>query len=352
VVGVVTFFLFTDWGVLRYQLMRDLLLDLSAGDRFLHGLEPYLTAPVTSYPKAETELPFLYPPFTLPLFGLLSLLPVGLVCAGWLALSLTSSMAALRWLGVRWAWVPALLLWPPFFEGMAVGNVAVLTFAIFAAAPRVPWGLLVMGAFKFQSYVPSIWLVRERRWASIAIGLAVVGGATLVTLPIVGGGAWSAWLHGLFLFQQSQVIVPLLYGQALPRFLPYGAFVILSVVVIATATIYGRGLVGLARLGIASVVASPSLYSHGLLTILPGLLGNGALVLWLGLAVSGLTKPAGWWLAVVFAAIGTRSFALSGPRGPGSTHPLGSSGTPWSETLHSPSRSPEEPGSGAAPAGE
>lgn len=330
VVGVVTTFLFRDRGVLASQLMRDLNLDLIAGGNFVHGQHPYLAATVTSWPSDLTQLPFLYPPFALPLFGFLSLLPAGLVMAGWLALSVAGSVAALRWLGVRWAWVPVLLLWPPFFEGLAVGNVAVLAFVPFVAAPRASWTLPLMGVFKLQSLIPSLWLVRERRWRSLAVGLAVLGGIAIATLPIVGIGAWSDWLRGLLLFEQSQVQVRQLYGLALPHYVPYGAFLIVSVLAVTIATVFGRGLAGLARLGVASVVASPSLFSHGLLVTLPGLLGNRELLLWLALGLSTYVYAHGWWLTIVLAVVGTLYFASPGTRAPGTVHPLGSSGTPWS----------------------
>ncbi len=328
VVGVVTTFLMNDWTVLHSHLMRDLRLYLVAGDSFLHGQQPYITEVVRSFSGDETQLPFLYPPFTLPFFAILSQLPQGLVIMGWLSLSVAGSVAALRWLGVRWAWVPLLLLWPPFFEGMAVGNVAVLTFVLFVAGPRLTWALPLMAFFKLQSAVPSLWLVRERRWSSLAIGLALAGGTVLATLPIVGIATWSDWLHGLLLFQQSQAQLHFLYGFALPRYIPYSAFLILSVVAVAAAAISGRGLAGLARLGIASVVASPSLYRHGFLVTLPGLLGNSELLLWLTLGLSG--SVIGWWLMIAVAAVGTLFFGPPGARAAHTVHPLGASGTPWS----------------------
>jgi hypothetical protein len=337
VVGVVTMFLIRDRGVLGTQLMRDLDLDLIAGGLFVHGGQPYLTATVSSWPSDLTRLPFLYPPFTLPFFGILSLLPAGLVVAGWLALSVAGSVAALRWLGVRWAWVPVLLLWPPFFEGMAVGNVAVLAFVPFVAAPRASWALPLMGVFKLQSLIPSLWLVRERRWSSLAIGLGLLGGMALATLPIVGIGAWAAWLHGLLLYGQSQGQVGQLYGLALPHYVPYGTFLIASVLAVTIGTIFGRGLAGLARLGIASVLSSPSLFSHGLLVTLPGLLGNRELLLWLGLGLSTYVYAHGWWMAIALAAVGTLYFASPASRA-GTVHPLGSSGTPWSPGPRPPHR--------------
>jgi len=317
-----------DLALVGAQPMRDLSLDLAAGGRYLNGQQPYLTALMTSYPADETQLPFLYPPFTLPFFAVLSQLPQVLVFAGWLAASLAGSVAALRWLGVRWAWVAPLLLWPPLFEGIDVGNVAVLTFVLFVAAPRRPWLLPAMAVFKLQSAVPSLWLVRERRWSNLAIGVILVGGLVLATLPMVGVAAWSDWFRGLQLFQASQAKLPALYGLALPRYLPYSAFLIVSLAAVAAAAIVGRRNAGLARLGVASVVTSPSLNRHGLLVALPGLLGNGELVCWLGMAVTANGIAIGWWLMVAAAAIGTNFFDSTRARP--TVHPLGSGGSPWS----------------------
>lgn len=329
VVGAITSFLLLDLALVGAQPMRDLDLDLLAGARFLHGQPAYLTAVVTSIPTDETQLPFLYPPFTLPFFAILSQLPSAVVVAGWLGLSIGGSIAALRWLGVRPAWLAILLLWPPLFEGIDIGNVAVLTFALFAAAPRWPRLLPVMAVFKLQSAIPALWLIRERRWSSIVIGSAIVGGLALVTLPFVGLNAWGDWIRGLQLFQSSQAQVPALYGLALPRYLPYVIFLALAVLATAAATILGRGTAGLARLGVASVVASPSLYRHGLLVALPGLLGNGELICWLGLALTANGVALGWWLMVAAAALGTAFFDRPRADAEPTVHPLGSGAGPW-----------------------
>jgi Glycosyltransferase family 87 len=328
VIGVVAMFLVDDLVNLNGQLMRDLKVYLISGQHFFDGQQPYLTAPLTSLPTDQSALPFLYPPFTLPFFGVLSQLPQGLVIAAWLALSLVTAVFALRWLGVSPWWIPVLLLWPPVFLGIIVGNVAVLTFGIFAASPRVPWSLPLMAVFKLQSAVPSIWLVREGRWRSLAIGLGLLVGITLVTLPIVGASAWGDWYRGLRLFQDSEVLYHGLYGLALPRYIPYEAFLLIAALAVLFATIYGRGRAGLARLGIASVVASPSLYRHGFMVMLPALLGNGELVFWLSLGLNG--GAAGWALTAVLAAVGTSRFASTAERSADTVHPLGHLGAPWS----------------------
>ena len=328
VIAVVATFLVDDLVTLNGLLARDLRIYLTAGDQFFHGRPPYgqvvISGPADA---ARYGLPFLYPPFTLPFFAVLSQLPEGLVIAVWVVVSVVTAAFALRWLGVRTWWIPVLLLWPPVFLGIAVGNVAVLTFGMFAVAPRLPWTLPLMAVFKLQSAVPSIWLVRERRWRSLAIGLGLVVGVALLTLPLVGTSAWADWYRGLQLFQQSEALYPGLNGLALPRYIPYGAYLLVAAVTVVIAVILGKGRAGLARLGIASVVASPSLYRHGFMILLPGLLGNGELLFWLSLGLSG--RAVGWAITGAIAAVGTFRFATTERRAD-TVHPLGPRGAPWS----------------------
>ena len=61
----------------------------------------------------------------------------------------------------------------------------------------------------------------------------------------------------------------------------------------------GRRLDGLARFGVATVVASPSLFTHGFLVALPALLGLRPVALWLALGITSVAPGLGWWLAIV-----------------------------------------------------
>ena len=330
VVGVVVAFLISDWVVLGSQGMRDLRLYLIAGRHFLDGGQAYATTVMTSVPSDSADLPFLYPPITLPFFAILAALPEGLVILVWLAASVGASLLALRSFGVRWLWIPVLLLWPPFFEGLWVGNVAVPVLLLFALGPRLAEALPLSAVFKLQSAVPILWLVRERRWASLAIGVGALIGLAVLTLPFVGLESWRAWFAALGLFQASERAIPGLYGAALPHDLPYAAFLAISVVAVGAATVLGRGNRGLARFGIASVVASPSLYRHGFLVVLPGLLGNGETLFWLALGLGFSPDSPGWWFTAAIAAVGTFLWKPAGPRPEGTLHPLGPQCEPWS----------------------
>ena len=328
-VGVIAAFLISDWIVLGSQGMRDLRLYLIAGRHFLDGGQVYTTTLMTSMPRDRADLPFLYPPMTLPFFAVLGALPEGLVIVVWLAASLGAAVLALRTFGVRWWAIPVLLLWPPFFEGLWIGNVAVPALLLFALGPRLPAALPLSAVFKLQSAVPTLWLVRERRWSSLAISLSLLLGLALVTLPLVGLQSWGAWVEALRLFQAFEREVPGLYGAALPHYLPYAVFLAVAVAAVAGAMVLGRGRRGLARFGIASVVASPSLYRHGFLVVLPGLLGNGETLFWLALGLGFSATSVGWWLTAAIAAVGTFRGEPPGPRPNGTLHPLGPTGEPW-----------------------
>ncbi len=127
--------LLTDLVQFDGQLLRDLGIYLRAGEHFASGVPVYLTTVLTEAPIDKTTYPFLYPPPTLPFAAVLAALPRGLVEAGWLAGSVGVALAGLRLVGLSWRWALAALLWPPFFQGLYVGNVAVPVFALFVAAP-------------------------------------------------------------------------------------------------------------------------------------------------------------------------------------------------------------------------
>jgi hypothetical protein len=77
----------------------------------------------------------------------------------------------------------------------------------------------------------------------------------------------------------------------------------------------GRRLDGLARFGLATVVASPSLFSHGWLVALPAFLGLRAVALWLAVGITSVAPGPGWWLAVVLVVVASAVPALRRPTG-------------------------------------
>ena len=79
-------------------------------------------------------LPYLYPPLFLPLVAPLLALPLDLVHLLWSGVMATAAALTVRRLGVGWPAAAAVLLWPPFFEGIWVGNIQVVLFGAFVWA--------------------------------------------------------------------------------------------------------------------------------------------------------------------------------------------------------------------------
>jgi hypothetical protein len=320
---------------MNYQPLRDLGIYLKAGAHYLAGSPVYLQTPMTARPADLTNYPFLYPPLTLPGFAALSLLPTQFAQALWLGASVALGLAALRIIGIRWRWLAFAALWPPLFQGLWVGNVAVPALALFALGPWLGGGLVVGAVFKSYTGIASLWLIRERRWRGLVGGAAVVVGLAVVTLPLTGTGLWSAWIKALELYQTSQQNVPSLYGFGLPKFVPLWVFLLLAVASVAAA-LKATGREALARFGTATVVASPSLWGHGLLVAVPSMASLRAPWLWLAIGITAAPDGLQWWWAIVLIAASWFIPALRRPEAPESAQNapdpmdlLGSASRPW-----------------------
>jgi hypothetical protein len=308
--------------------LRDLRLDLRAGSPFDHGVSPYLATPLTVAPADETLLPFLYPPPTLPLFGLLATWPFPLVASLWLSASIAAMLGTLRIFGLSWRWSSALLLWPAIAQGLYVGNVAVFGALLFAIGPIVGAALVVAGLFKAQGSIPALWLIRERRWRELMVGIAIVVILAVVTLPVVGLDSWTHWLRGLGAYQESTAHLPGLYGIALPEYLPTALWIVLSIAAILIA-LRPAGIRSLERLGLAGIIASPSLYTHGFVVGLPAFLRLRASWFWLAMGLTSTILGPGWWLAV---GLGVAAWFLPGQRRVARAeplHPIQRASMPW-----------------------
>jgi hypothetical protein len=321
---------------MTYQPLRDLGIYLKAGEHFVSGTPVYLQSPMTVRPTDLTDYPFLYPPLTLPLFAVLSLLPTPIAQAIWLGGSLALGLAALRLIGLPWRWLVFAAAWPPLFQGLWVGNVAVPALALFAVGPWLGEGLVLGAVFKSYSGLAALWLAHERRWRQMAVGCAVALGLALIALPLTGLGPWQAWIAGLQLYQTSQQNVPVLYGFGLPKFVPLWVFVALAAAAVLAA-LRAAGRESLARLGTATIVASPSLWGHGLLVAVPSMLSLRAPWLWLAIGITSAPDGLQWWWAVALIAA---SWVVPGIRRPevaeGDSqtpreplHPLAAAARPW-----------------------
>ena len=304
--------------------LYDLNVYLGSAARWLDGGHPYMTAAVSSWPYGPRNDFFLYPPPLLPVFGLLSRLPDAPVAIGFTAAMVGCAYKAYRWLGLSRAYSLVLLTFPPVMIGFESGNIASLTFLLFAAAVKSGGTLIVDGLFKVQTGIPALWLIRTRRWRGVLAGAALVLVIVLFTLPLVGLDSWRAWWDGLGYRAASQAEVPALYGYSYAKLLPGDVYSVLCVVFVGLALLL-RGRPGLAALGLASIFASPALWPHGFVFALPAvlMLESGAAV-WIVLG-AGAFGPNMWLLFMAgwVAVLGAR-------RSPADRlHPLQGTDGPW-----------------------
>ena len=327
------------WDVMKLPLdtLRDLHLYLGAGTTALGGASPYLSAPLAAIPDS-TQLPFVYPPLTIPLFELLALLPRAGVDLLWTAASLAAVLGTFWLLGVRGRWLIVLLAWPAPAQGIAVGNVASFSLFAFALAFPVAASIVVSGVFKLQSMIPSLWLLRERRWRALAVGIGIVVALAVISVPIVGLQTWLAWPAGLRFFTEVVNSDPGIKGLSVERLIGPVLAIVLSVALIVWG-LRVRGRAGLARLGFASVVASPTLYPHGLSPLLAGALTLGPELLWFVLGM-GPWAPGfqSGWIAMVLVGLALATISGDDLRPPADMaparadlHPIGRLGQVWPE---------------------
>jgi hypothetical protein len=304
--------------------LYDLNVYLGSAARWLDGGHPYMTAAASSWPSGPRNDFFLYPPPLLPVFGLLSRLPDAPVALGFTAAIVACAYKAYRCLGLSRVYSLVLLAFPPVMIGFESGNIASLTFLLFAAAVKSGGTLVVDGLFKVQAGVPALWLIRQRRWRGVLVGAAVVLAIVLVTLPLVGLDSWRAWWDGLGYRATSQAAAPALYGFSYAKLLPGEVYSVLCVAFLGLALLF-RGRPGLAALGLVSIFASPSLWPHGFVFALPAvlMLESGAAV-WMILG-AGAFGPNMWLLFMAgwVAVLAARRLPA------GRLHPLQGTDGPW-----------------------
>lgn len=333
-----------DLPVVTHARLYDLNTYLASGAHALAGTPVYLDHAMVAPPATASEDIFLYPPPLIPLLEAAALLPYFVVAVVWVAVLVLAGVIGFRLLGLGWHWGILFMAFPPIVDGIRAGNVANIVFLLFALGYRYGWPMFLGVFFKVQSIVPVAWLVRERRWRPLLVGAGVVTTIVLVTLPVVGLQSWRDWAAGLLYRQQSQVNLPLLFGASIARQLPPLVYVAVSVAAIGAALV-ARGRRGLAALGIATIIASPSLWPHGFVMALPALFGvRWAALVWLalglppgtvglwamtGLAIGALLLP-GWGRRIDQDLV----HPLSGTEGPWASEPAArrSAGPPASRT--------------------
>jgi hypothetical protein len=302
----------------------DVEIPLRAADRWLAGETPYLAEAFKAPPGRA--LPFLYPPYTLPFLGALTILPRTLVDAVMVVALLVSGIVACRRLAIPWLWIPLVLAWPPFSEGIFSGNVQVAIFAafvyLFFAPGGTPWrarprdisdpatsGLMVgglatiVGAIKVSQ--PHAWIaaLRHRPRAALA-GFVVVAVIAAATVALTGIDLWWDWLAQLRLASDPTWDEG---GIAMTRYLPVAVGLAIAVACVAAVPFVPMRAAG-AWIGILSVVGSVSLHTFGLLFMLPAmLLIRREIALVVAILVTTYTLE-GTWAAIVICTV---AFAAS-----------------------------------------
>ena len=266
----------------------DLEIPLRAAERWEAGEPPYLASAFSSPPGATQ--PFLYPPFTLPFFALLTGLPRALVGAVAVGIMFVAAVAAGRRLRIPWIWMPLVLAWPPFAESIFGANIQTLLFAAFIflfyrtggspwqapgrdladpAEPAVLVGGLatVVGVIKISQPHPWVYALRYRPRAAIG-GALVMGAIVAATLPLTGIDLWFDYVAQLRLAADPTWD---LGGFALARFVPAGVGLVVAIVCVVAVWFVPRERAG-AWIGLLSVVGALSLHIFGLLFLVPSML--------------------------------------------------------------------------------
>jgi len=266
----------------------DLEIPLRAAERWLAGEPPYIADAFTA--PAGATLPFLYPPFTLPLLAPLTVLPRTLVGVTVTALLLGSAVMACRRLSIPWLWLPLFLAWPPFSEGLVTGNVQIALFTafvyLFFTSGGSPWrarprdiadpatsGALVgglatvIGAIKVSQPHAWVYALRYRPRAAVA-GLLVAALVVGATLSLTGTALWFDWVAQLRLASDPAWDIG---GIALSRYLAPGVGLAVAVGCLALVPFVPWRSAG-AWIGLLSVVGAVSLHTFGLLFLLPAIL--------------------------------------------------------------------------------
>ena len=269
--------------ILEFPAGIDFEIPLRAASRWVAGGEPY--PPSAMLVTGGPDLPFLYPPYVLPFLAPIAGLPRGLVTDVWLILGVAVAVWTCRRLSIPWLAVPCVLAWPPFSEGLITGNVQILSFATFVALLYEPAdgrarqrafvpsrdalnGVLAaaVGVLKVAQMLPLLYLLRRRRRAAL-IGVVALVGLTIALLPLTGVSLYGDWLAQLRRAADPSWTIG---GVALGRSIGLPDFVLVAVGVALALSVRGRD--SAAWLGIAMLVATPSVHGYTFLFLVPGLL--------------------------------------------------------------------------------
>lgn len=290
----------------------DLEIPLRAASHWASGVQAY--PPSAMLVQGGPDLPYLYPPFLLPLLAPIAALPRETVTGLWLILCFMCAVWTCRRLAIPWLAVPFVLAWPPFAEGLITGNVQIISFAAFVALLYEPVdgalrqrkflpqrdalnGILAgaVGVLKTTQFLPVLYLAR-RRFRAAFLGVVFLGVVALATLPLTGLQIYGDWLSQL---QRASDPAWTIGGVALghrfgiPDAIPIAVGIALALAI--------RGRDSAAWLGIALILATPSVHGYTFLFLLPGLLTiRRDVAIPVAALFIGVYHGVAWWMAFVF----------------------------------------------------
>jgi len=269
--------------ILEFPAGIDFEIPLRAASRWVAGGEPY--PPSAMLVRGGPDLPFLYPPYVLPLLAPIAGLPRDFMTGLWLILGAAAAVWTCRRLGIPWLALPCVMAWPPFSEALVTGNVQILSLAAFVALLYEPAdgragyrtfapskdarnGIIAaaVGVLKVAQMLPILYLFRRRRRAAL-IGVAALVGLTIAFLPLTGVSVYGDWLSQLRRAADPSWTIG---GVALGRGIGLPDIVLVACGIALALSVRGRDSV--AWLGIAMLVATPSVHGYTFLFLLPGLL--------------------------------------------------------------------------------
>lgn len=286
----------------------DLEIPLRAASHWASGGQAYPASAMLV--RSGPDLPFLYPPYLLPLLAPIAALPRDIVTGVWLVSCFLCAVWTCRRLAIPWLAIAFVLAWPPFAEGLITGNVQIWSFAAFVALLYVPVnGVLrqrpipsrdardgiaavAVGALKVTQLLPVLYLAR-RRVRAAAIGVGALAALVLVTLPLTGLAIYGDWLAQL---QRAADPAWTVGGVAIGRSIgiPDVAFEVVGVALALSV----RGRDSAAWLGIALLIATPSVHGYTFLFLLPGLLTiRRDIAIPIAALFIGVYHAEAWWLA-------------------------------------------------------
>jgi Glycosyltransferase family 87 len=269
--------------------------------------------PSAMFVQSGPDLPYLYPPFLLPLLAPIAAMPRPTVTGLWLIFCILCAIWTCRRLAIPWLAVPFVLAWPPFAEGLITGNSQILAFAAFVAFLYEPIGgelrpkelcsardalngvlAAAVGALKATQLLPVLYLAR-RRFRAAAIGVVALGAVAAVMLPWTGVSIYGDWLAQLERAADPSWTTG---GVAVGRLLHIPDLALAAAgIAIALAA---RGRDAGAWLGIALLIATPSVHGYTFLFLLPGLLTiRRDYAILLSTLFLGVYHAIAWWIAFV-----------------------------------------------------